>query len=67
MSTAPEKLSAWIAREGRKKAWFADRIGATSAMVSRWLRCGVIPAARYREAIEKTTGGAVAASDWTRG
>ena len=65
MSTAAEKLSAWIAREGRKKAWIADQVGATSAMVSRWLRCGVVPDARYREALEEVTGGAVAASDWT--
>lgn len=53
-----------LTRHGVSQAQLAGALGVTQATVSHWVRGRRIPEAHYREAIERWSGGAVAARSW---
>ena len=59
-----EALSRWLAFHGVPQAVCALAIGVSQAAVSDWSRGKKVPEARYRNAIERWTSGAVPASSW---
>jgi predicted transcriptional regulator len=64
MVSAPKKLAAWLERHGVRQTHVASTLGLNAATVSYWLSADRVPEQRYREALERWTGGAVAADSW---
>ena len=64
MVTAPKKFAAWLSSHGLRQVQVASTFGVNSATVSYWLSADRVPEQRYREALERWTGGAVAADSW---
>lgn len=63
--TAPEKLEAWLADNGIKKTWFAEkRMRVTKTTLSRWLSGVQVPGLHTQMQIQDATNGAVAVEDW---
>ena len=60
----PDALSRWRALYSVPQAVCALAMGVSQAAVSDWTRGKKIPEARYRNAIERWTSGAVPASSW---
>lgn len=59
-----EALSRWLAFHGVPQAVCALALGVSQAAVSDWCRQKKVPEARYRDAIERWTSGAVPADAW---
>lgn len=61
---AHQKLSAWLAVEGRKKSWLASQVSVRPNAVTAWVNGKSIPIPALRERIEEVTNGAVSAQEW---
>ncbi len=56
MEKAPQMIKEWLARDGRKASWLAEKTGVTRPMMSKWLKGGVVPLAVYRNKMSDITG-----------
>ncbi|MDI9407778.1 MAG: hypothetical protein QM523_00860 [Candidatus Pacebacteria bacterium] len=57
---APHLIKQWLANDGRKASWLAEKVGASRPTMSGWLNQGVLPIAIYRAKLAEVTGLAVA-------
>lgn len=60
---APHMIKGWLANDGRKACWLAEKVKATRPMMSVWLSGKTVPIAVYRSAIAEVTGLDVSAKD----
>lgn len=59
-----ELLRQWLATEGRKAIWLADRLGVDQTLVSHWLAGRRVPPYEMAEAIEVLSDRVVWRSMW---
>lgn len=64
MTTAPEKLRAWINKNELSDAEVSRRLGVSKASVCDWLRGEKTPGYSNARAISKLTRRAVRIADW---
>lgn len=60
-----DQLRQWLASEGRKAIWLADRLGVDQTLVSHWLAGRRVPPYEMAEAIEILSDKVVGRAAWS--
>ncbi len=61
---AGKRLKGWLDAHGHDVAWLARELGVGRSVAWRWCHSGRMPRGDFMVAIERLTGGVVAASLW---